>query len=68
MGWDKAVVEIEKIEQQQSQQIVTHVESSITHQKLLKKPRKEKMIEEKKEKVIDNLVMKKHLKSFDIVK
>jgi hypothetical protein len=34
----------------------------------LKKPRKEKMIEEKKEKVVDNLVMKKHLKSFDIVK
>jgi hypothetical protein len=37
-----------------------HVESSTIMQKLVKKAKKEKMVEEKKEKIIKDLVLKKN--------
>jgi hypothetical protein len=48
--------------------LVVHVKSSITMQKLAKKAKKEKKIEEQNEKIIDNLVFQKTLKSFNAIK
>jgi ABC-type multidrug transport system fused ATPase/permease subunit len=72
--WDEMIVAI-KVDKEELEKIalqphllVVHVKSSITMQKLAKKAKKEKTIEELNEKIIDNLVFQKTLKSFNATK
>jgi hypothetical protein len=66
--WDemKAIVDVDREGHEKiappSQLLVMHEESSTIMQKLVKKAKKEKMVKEKKEKIIEDLVLKrKHL-------
>jgi hypothetical protein len=72
--WDEMIVAI-KVDKEEFEKIalqphllVVHVESSITMQKLAKKAKKQQIIEEQNEKIIDNLVFQKKLKSFNVTK
>jgi hypothetical protein len=60
----KAIVDVDREGHEKtaptSQLLVVHVESSTIMQKLVKKAKKEKMVEEKKEKIIKGLVLKKN--------
>jgi hypothetical protein len=72
--WDemKAIVDVDREGHEKttppSQLFVAHVESSTIMQKFLKKAKKQKMVEEKKEKIIEDLVLQKTPKPFNAVK